>query len=864
MSESNDTGDKTSGRRPLTLKSGGGSGTVKQSFSHGRTKAVVVEKKRKRIVAPKTAAQKVKEAEAAAKAEVDAAAAKAAEAAVPKKPAPAPVDPAVAASLQNLTPEEREKRLAALAGAQVRAAEEKAAEEKEALRRAEDDNRLKEEREAAKVREVEDAAVQEKEAEAKIKAEAEAARALEEEEARKAKAEDGGAKTARSKAEADEKDKEKAARARRAKAEPEKPSRNKNDNRRRSGKLTISRALNDDDRDRAPSIAARRRRLQKQKLKAKGGGAEAPQHITREVVIPEAITVQELANRMAVRVVDVIKFLMQQDSMAKHNDLIDADTAELIVAEFGHVVRRVAEADVEEGLVGETDDEGDLVARPPVVTIMGHVDHGKTSLLDALRETDVVGGEAGGITQHIGAYQVQISTGQKITFLDTPGHAAFTQMRARGAKVTDIVILVVAADDGVMPQTIEAIAHSKAAGVPIIVAINKCDKPDSNPDRVRQELLQHEIVVESLGGDIQDIELSALKRQNLDALQEAILLQSEILELQANPDRDAEGIVVEARLDKGRGAVATVLVQRGTLRVGDIMVAGSEWGKVRALINDKGEQVKEAGPALPVEVLGLNGTPDAGEPVAAVETEGRAREVTEYRQRQKRDARVAGTGGRESLEQMLAQIKEGEAKEFPIVVKGDVQGSVEAIMGSLDQISTDEVKARAIHTAVGAISESDVILAHASGAPILAFNVRANKQALDMATRDGVEIRYYSVIYNLIDDVKAIMSGMLEPTINEHFVGYADILEVFNISKVGKIAGCLVTEGVVKRGNKVRLLRDNVVIHEGTLSTLKRFKDEVKEVVSGQECGMAFENYHDLQKGDRIECFEIEVVERSL
>ena len=869
MSESNDTGDKTSGRRPLTLKPGGGSGTVRQSFSHGRTKAVVVEKKRKRIVAPKTAAQQAKEAKEKEEQAIAAAAAEKAAAAAPK-PAPAPVVVAedTGSAPRTLTAEEQAKRMAALQGAKAREAEDQATAEVDAQRRAEQDEQMKAEREARAKREAEEATNKEAEEEkadedTAKQAELNAAKLLEEE-SRKAKAEgtDSGAKAARMKAE--EEEKERAARIRKQKNEVDKQQRTRTDDRRRSGKLTISRALNDDDRDRGPSIAARRRRLQKQKMKAKGGGAEAPQHITREVVVPEAITVQELANRMAVRVVDVIKLLMQQGSMAKHQDLIDQDTAELIVAEFGHTVRRVAEADVEEGLVGDTDDDGDMQSRPPVVTIMGHVDHGKTSLLDALRQTDVVAGEAGGITQHIGAYQVQLEGGQKITFLDTPGHAAFTQMRARGAKVTDIVILVVAADDGVMPQTIEAINHAKAAEVPIIIAINKCDKPGATPDRVRQELLQHEIVVESLGGDIQDIEVSALQKTNLDSLQEAILLQSEILELKANPNRAAEGIVVEARLDKGRGAVATVLVERGTLRVGDIMVAGAEWGKVRALINDRGEQVKEAGPSLPVEVLGLNGTPDAGEPVAAVETEGKARDVTEFRQRRTRDARVAGASGRGSLEQMLAQIKEGEAKEFPILIKGDVQGSVEAILGALNQMSTDEVQARAIHTAVGGISESDVILAAASGAPILAFNVRANKQALEMATRDGVEIRYYSIIYNLIDDVKAAMSGMLDPTINEHFVGYAEILEIFNISKLGKIAGCRVTEGVVKRGNKVRLLRDDVVIHEGTLATLKRFKDEVKEVVAGQECGMAFENYHDLQEKDRIECFEIEVVERTL
>jgi translation initiation factor IF-2 len=860
MSDSNDTDDKTQGRRPIKLKTGGGSGTVRQSFSHGRTKAVVVEKKRKRIVAPKTAAQKAKEAEEKAKAKEEKVEVKQAE---PTAPAPVSDTDRQGAVLQTLTKEEQEKRLIALEEAKLRAVEEAANAEVIAKRRAEEDARLRVERDEQKKKEAELEARQTQEQEQKQRDEEEAARKLEEEEARRAKADltDAGARVAKAKAEEEEKEKAK----RRGKGDADRPTRSKGgDQRRRSGKLTITRALSDDDVDRGPSIAARRRRLQKQKMKAKGGGAEAPQHVTREVVIPEAITVQELANRMAVRVVDVIKFLMAEGSMAKHNDLLDADMAELIVAEFGHVVKRVSEADVEEGMIGDDDDDTALEPRSPVVTVMGHVDHGKTSLLDAMRQSDVVGGEAGGITQHIGAYQVELDGGHKITFLDTPGHAAFTQMRARGAKATDIVILVVAADDGVMPQTIEAINHAKAAEVPIIVAINKCDKPDANPDRVRQELLQHEIVVESMGGDIQDLEVSALKKQNLDGLQEAIILQSEILELKANPDREAQGIVVEARLDKGRGAVATVLVQRGTLNVGDILVAGAEWGKVRALINDRGEQIEHAGPSVPVEVLGLNGTPEAGDSVSAIESEARAREVTEYRQRKRKDARVAGVGGRGSLEQMLAQIKDGEAKDVPVLIKGDVQGSVEAIIGALDQLSTDEVVARIIHGAVGGISESDVILAHTSGAPILAFNVRANKQAREAAERDGVEIRYYSVIYDLIDEVKGAMSGMLEPTRKENFVGYAEILEVFNISKVGKIAGCRVTDGIVKRGNKVRLLRDNVVIHEGTLSTLKRFKDEVKEVVSGQECGMAFENYHDLQVGDQIECFEVEIIERTL
>ncbi|MGH7863484.1 MAG: translation initiation factor IF-2, partial [Candidatus Binataceae bacterium] len=552
-----------------------------------------------------------------------------------------------------------------------------------------------------------------------------------------------------------------------------------------------------------------------------------------------------------------------QGQMVTINTSLDADTAQLIAEEFGHTVKRVAEADVLEGLTGDADADENLVARAPVVTIMGHVDHGKTSLLDALRQTDVAAGEAGGITQHIGAYQVTLPSKQKITFLDTPGHAAFTAMRARGAKVTDIVVLVVAADDGVMPQTIEAINHAKAAKVPIIVAINKIDKPDATPDRVRTELLSHEIVVESMGGDTQAIEVSATKKLNLDKLEEAILLQAEVLDLKSNPNRPASGAIVEAKLDKGRGPVATVLVHRGTIKVGDIVVAGAEWGRVRALVNERGEQVPSAGPSEPVEILGLSAPPEAGDDFAVVDSEGRAREVADFRARKKRDARTHASA-RTSLDQVLAQRGAGETKILPLVIKSDVQGSVEAISAALSQLSTAEVKAQVLHAGVGGVTQSDIILARASGAPIIAFNVRATAEARDMAKRDGVEIRYYSIIYNIIDDIRAALSGMLSPTLRENFLGYAEILEVFNITKIGKVAGCRVTEGKVLRGNKVRLLRDNVVIHEGTLSTLKRFKDEVKEVVSGQECGMAFENYQDIQKGDIIECFEVETIKRTL
>ncbi|MFD2647913.1 translation initiation factor IF-2 [Devosia albogilva] len=647
--------------------------------------------------------------------------------------------------------------------------------------------------------------------------------------------------------------------ARRAsRAAPERPTRRANDGASR-GRLTVASATTESDRDRGPSLAAMRRRRDKKM----GRNQSSQPKISREVVIPEVITVQELANRMAERSVDVIKLLMQQGQMMKINDVLDADTAELIATELGHTVKRVSEADVEEGLfdVPSDDKAEDLTDRAPVVTIMGHVDHGKTSLLDAIREANVVSGEAGGITQHIGAYQVE-KQGQKITFLDTPGHEAFTAMRARGAQATDIAVLVVAADDGVMPQTIESIRHAKAAGVPIIVAINKMDKPEANPTRVRTELLQHEVFVESMGGDVLDVEVSAKTGNGLDKLLETILLQAEVLELKVARDGRAEGLVIEAKLDRGRGAVATVLVQRGTLKIGDILVAGTEFARVRALINDKGDQVKDAGPSVPVEVLGFNGVPSAGDRFSVVETEARAREVTEYRQRQIRE-RTAG-GGATSLEQMMNQLKASGISKFPLVIKGDVQGSVEAIVASLNKLSTDEVSAQILFSGVGGITESDVTLASASNAIVIGFNVRANKQANDLATRDGIEIRYYNIIYDLVDDVKNAMSGLLKPERRETFIGYAEILEVFQITKVGKVAGCRVTEGLVERGAGVRLLRDNVVIHEGKLKTLKRFKDEVKDVQVGQECGMAFENYEDIRAGDQIECFRVETVQRSL
>ncbi len=631
----------------------------------------------------------------------------------------------------------------------------------------------------------------------------------------------------------------------------------------RSGRQKIS-ITNFDREAQQRSLASLKRKREKEKLKAMGI-QQTREKIAREVVIPEAITIQELANRMTERAVDLIKYLMKQGAMHKITDVIDADTAELITQEFGHTPKRVSESDVEIGFVGEKDaDDAALESRAPVVTIMGHVDHGKTSLLDAIRSANVVAGEAGGITQHIGAYQVQATNGDKITFIDTPGHEAFTAMRARGAKVTDIVVLVVAADDGVMPQTVEAINHAKAAGVPIIVAINKIDKPQADPNRVRTELLSHEIVVESMGGETLEIPVSALKRTNLDKLLEAIHLQAEILDLKSNPNRSAEGIVIEAKLERGRGPVGTVLVQRGMLKVGDIVVAGTAWGRVRALLDDRGVHILRAGPSVPAEVLGFDSAPEAGDQFAVVENEARAREITDYRVRKRRET-LGSAGSKSTLEQMMQQLKDAAGqKEFTLLIKGDVQGSVEAIVGSLKKLGTDEVIARVVHTGVGGITESDVALASASNAVVIGFNVRANEQAKRSADQQGIEIRYYNIIYDLVDDVKAAMSGMLAPTKREVFLGYATIKQVFNISKVGKVAGCLVTEGKVERGAKVRLLRDNVVIHEGSLSILKRFKDDVKEVVAGQECGMSFANYQDLREGDQIECFQVEIIARSL
>lgn len=632
----------------------------------------------------------------------------------------------------------------------------------------------------------------------------------------------------------------------------------------RMRRLTVNQVLNEqyERAEAGRSMAVLKRARQKARA-GQGNQVEAAK-IHREVTVPETITVQELANRMAERGGDVIKCLMKMGVMATINQTIDADTAELVILEFGHKIKRVTDADVEVGIEGTEDLEGDLISRAPVVTIMGHVDHGKTSLLDAMRETDVVSGEAGGITQHIGAYQVTLKSGNKITFLDTPGHAAFSEMRARGANVTDIVVLVVAANDSIMPQTIEAIAHAKAAKVPMIVAINKIDLPDANPQKVKQDLLMHDIQVEDMGGEVLTVELSAKKRINLEKLEEAIMLQAEMLNLRANPNREAQGVVVESKLEQGRGSVATVLIQRGTLHIGDIFVVGSEWGRVRAMLNDKGQQIKEAAPGQPVEVLGLTGTPDAGDQLAIVESEAKAREITSYRHNKKKAKEAAVVTGT-SFEQLLALSREGK-KELAIIVKADVHGSVEAIAGTLGKIVEDnkEVSVRVLHSGVGAITESDVTLARASNAMLIGFNVRANAQARDMAKRDRVDIRYYNIIYNIMDDVKGLLTGLLSPVTREEYLGQAQIRQVFNITKVGKIGGCMVTAGVVKRGSKVRLLRDDVVIHEGTLKTLKRFKDEVREVKEGMECGMAFENYDGIQEGDIIECFDVKEEARTL
>ncbi|OHC73978.1 MAG: translation initiation factor IF-2 [Rhodospirillales bacterium RIFCSPLOWO2_12_FULL_58_28] len=824
------------------------SGQVRQNFSHGRSKMVTVEVRKKRTFATDAGGRM---------AEVKRSGLAAHEAAFNDAVRGIHEDDPVADSLrlsgQNLTTEEKAVRVRALEDA--RKADDMAAkradeapseapgkEAEKGVADKDDVSRLRTEKEDERRREDEDTQKREQMAKASAAAALVKLQAMEESETND-----------------DKKSRDTIKRAARTETLRPVSALRRGEPRRRSGKLTIDEALGVRE-ERTRSLASVKRARAKQKQQFNQGDGNK---IFREVTVPETITVQELSNRMAERGADVIRALMKMDVMVTLNQVIDADTAELVVAEFGHKLKRVSESDVEIGLKGEVDEAVNLISRAPVVTVMGHVDHGKTSLLDALREANVADREAGGITQHIGAYQVTCPSGGKITFIDTPGHAAFTAMRARGAKVTDIVVLVVAADDGIMPQTIEAISHAKAANVPIVVAINKMDKPNADAGRVRTELLQHDVVVEEMGGDVLAVEVSAKGRTNLDKLEEVILLQAEVLDLKSNPNRPAEGVVIESKVERGRGPVATVLVKRGTLRLGDIIVAGGEWGRVRALIDSNGKSLEEAGPSVPVEVLGLSYTPFAGDEVAVIESEARAREVTEFRKRKLRDAKAA-KNVRGTLAEMFETIADGEAKELPVVVKTDVHGSEEAILAAMNKMGTNEVKVTVLYSGVGGVNESDVILARASNALVIGFNVRANPQARAMAKRDAVEIRYYSIIYNVIDDLRGLLSGMLSPTIKEKFLGNAEIREVFNITKVGKVAGCMVVEGIMRRGAKVRLVRDSVVIHEGDLSQLKRFKDDVKEVKDGQDCGMAFANYHDIQAGDVIECFEIEEVAREL
>ena len=864
MSETTEKEDK----RPLRLSRPGRleikktveAGQVRQSFSHGRSKAVTVEVKKKRTFAPGKGGRMT---------EVTAAEAAAAAAA-----GGAVLAEAGAAPARTLTEEERAARVRALKGAVVDEALEGTREQQDVARRARDEAQRAE---MARQRVEEEVLV---EAELRRTEEEEARRTLEEarraeeesrrkseEELRKRVAERTAARASTRELGVDGEEEEAPAPARRGRGrvQPRRPAAppRRGEPKRRVHKLTVVEALSEKE-ERVRSLASVRRARERERLRMLQQQLhELPQKVIREVVVPETITVQELANRMAARGADVIKTLMNMDVMANINQAIDADTAELVVAEFGHKVRRVAEADVEIGLEGGPDEEGTRVQRAPVVTVMGHVDHGKTSLLDALRETDVASREAGGITQHIGAYQVALGSGQLITFIDTPGHEAFTAMRARGAGVTDIVVLVVAADDSVRPQTVEAINHARAAGVPMIVAINKIDRPSADPRQVRNDLLQHEVVTEEFGGDVLSVEVSATEKTNLDKLEEAILLQAEVLELSANPDRMAQGVVIESALERGRGPVATVLVQRGTLAIGDVFIAGQEWGRVRALLDDKGENVDSAGPAAPVQVLGLNGAPNAGDDVAAVENEARAREITEFRQRRQRAARAA-TEVRGTVEEIMFNLTAGKADTLPLVIKADAQGSVEAIAGALEKLSTDEVSGNVLHAGVGGINESDVALAQTSKAMIIGFNVRAMPQARELAKREGVDIRYYSIIYEIVDDVKAMLSGMLKPHQEEHQLGSAEIRQVFAITRVGKVAGCRVVGGVIRRNARARLVRDSVVVYDGALKSLKRFKDEVREVQDGFECGMSFENFQDIQEGDVVECYEVEEVARAL
>ena len=826
-------------KKPLGIRGGGPkAGNVKQSFSHGRTKSVVVETKRKRIIVPKSTPQ------ITSKSPVS-------------KSAPSP-----SKRPSGITDAEMERRLNALKVA-------KEHEKEEAARREQKEKDQAKERAARLAENTEkEKATKEREEKARRKIEEDAKKLKELEIASLNSAPPPVVKPTDLTSNSLHRSNNKSSGSPSKKPEEE-GEKNKGKGKtlrggdgRRSGRLTLNQVLAGADGGRQRSMAAMKRKQERARQKMLGETVER-EKIVRDVQLPEAITVQELSNRMAERVSDVVKALMNNGIMATQNETLDADTAELIIEEFGHKVVRVSDSDVEDVIDQIIDDEKDLVKRPPVIAVMGHVDHGKTSLLDAIRNSKVTSGEAGGITQHIGAYQV-IQDGSPLTFLDTPGHAAFTSMRARGAQVTDIVILVVAADDAVMPQTIEAINHSKAAKVPVIVAINKVDKEEANPDKVRTDLLQHEIIVEKMSGDVLDVEVSAISGQGLDSLLESISLQSELLDLKANPNRAASGAVIEASLDVGRGAVATVLIKNGTLKQGDIFVVGEQYGKVRALINDKGERINNAGPSTPVEVLGLNGTPEAGDVLNVVDTEAQAREISSYRNSAAKDRRAAA-GASTTLEQLMAKAKDDEEiSELPIVVKGDVQGSVEAIVQAMEKIGNSEVRVRVLHSGVGAITESDIGLAEASGAPVIGFNVRANSTARSTANQKGLEIRYYSIIYDLVDDIKKAASGLLSAEIKETFIGYAKIKEVFKVTGVGRVAGCIITEGIARRSAGVRLLRDNVVIHEGTLKTLKRFKDEVSEVQSGQECGMAFEAYEDIRPEDIIEIFERQEIERSL
>ncbi len=901
----NDTSDKKPARRPLTLNKGG------PRTTRGRTSAVVVEKKKKVIVRPgskklgsskvapkikpniapinkgteaeekkpvvpniarpapiprvssnKVEAPEVPQAKETPEAPKPEAKKPAAKEAAPKlKPPvtpapPKPVDEKAAARALGLSVAEYKKRQAALQKAQAEQAE------RQARRQAEEEERqqrMKEEREALARKKRE-----EEEAELRRLEEEEEERRKQEADARNAR-KPVGSPLNRGKDEENMTELEKAGgRVKKKRGNAPPPTRSKGERKRRRGKLTIVSALSGDD-ERQRSLASMKRAREREKQRQRGGGSSR-EKVQREVTIPEVISVGDLANRMAERGADVVKYLMQQGQMMKINDMLDADTAQLIVEDFGHTVNRVADSDVEDNfIIDDTpSDEKDRKPRAPVIAVMGHVDHGKTSLLDALRSTDVASGEAGGITQHIGAYQLKLKSGETITVLDTPGHAAFSEMRTRGAEAVDIVILVVAADDGIMPQTIESIKYAQAAGTPIIVAINKMDAYEANPQKVETDLLQHNVITESMSGETQAVQVSALKKTGLEELAEAIALQAELMDLKANPKRNADGLVIESKIEKGRGPVSTLLVKRGTLKRGQIVVAGEYWGKVKALTDERNKTLKQAGPSVPVEVMGLDGAPQPGEPFAVVESEPRARELTDYRKQKAKDSAAAAPSAIASMEQMMAKLNNKETSEMPLLVKADVQGSAEAIKTSLESAGNEEVMARVVYAAAGGISESDVQLAMTSGAPIIAFNVRANRQAKELAEREGVEIRYYSVIYDLIEEIKGALSGMLEPERRETFIGYAEILEVFNITKLGKVAGCKVTEGRVERGSGVRLLRDDVVIHEGELSTLKRFKDEVPKVQAGMECGMGFEGYHDLRKGDQIECFTVELIERNL